>query len=129
MEGWAPDTEGGFVALIGPTVTRVVDGVRQFGLVIGPQHLNRDGSLHGGMIAALFDHAIGIVASESSDAKRHVTIQLNTYFIGGGKSGDFVELRSEVTWQTRSLLFMRGSCICGERLLATADGIWKKMRK
>jgi len=129
MEGWTPDSEGGFVALIGPTVTRVVDGVRQFGLVIGPQHLNRDGSLHGGMMAALFDHAIGIVASEASDAKRHVTIQLNTYFIGAAKAGEFVELRSAVTRQTGGFLFMRGACWCGERLLATGDGIWKKVRK
>jgi uncharacterized protein (TIGR00369 family) len=128
-EGWTLDPEGRFIARIGPIWRREFDGVFRFGLIIDDQHLNRDGWLHGGMTLALFDHALGIVASLASDAKRHVTVQLNTHFIGGGKAGDFVVMQSEVVTQTRTMLFMGGRMTAAGRLLATADGVWKKFHR
>ncbi|GLR66868.1 hypothetical protein GCM10010909_15480 [Acidocella aquatica] len=126
--GWARDAEGGFVALIGQVWTRREDGLLHFGLEAGPQHLNRDGQLHGGMTLAFFDHALGISAAEASSEKRLVTIQLGAHFIGGATAGAFIEVAPRIVSQTASLLFMRGRCVSGGRLLSTAEGIWKKSR-
>jgi acyl-coenzyme A thioesterase PaaI-like protein len=79
------------------------------------------------MFLAFFDHAIGLVASEAGNVARQVTIQLNTMFLKGAASGQFVEIESEVVSQSRSYMFMRAICRCGAVKLATADGIWKKL--
>jgi acyl-coenzyme A thioesterase PaaI-like protein len=127
-EGWALDDPTGFPGLIGPIWVRRDGGLR-YGLVAGPQHLNRDGALHGGMFMALFDHALGFAAFEAGQVRRLVTIQLSAHFISGADEGDFLELESQVVRQTGSYLFMRGLCYCRGRLLATSDGIWKKFGK
>jgi acyl-coenzyme A thioesterase PaaI-like protein len=126
--GWTRDDEGGFISLIGPFWTRRREGKLIFGLEIAQHHLNRDGFLHGGMFLACFDHAIGIVGYEAGGFTRQVTIQLNTHFLKGAKAEQFMEIDAEVVSQTASLMFMRAVCFADGEILATADGIWKKMR-
>lgn len=125
---WALDDQGGFPGLIGPIWRQKGEGCR-YGLLVGPQHLNRDGALHGGVFTALFDHALGFSAYESGAGSRLVTIQLGIYFIGAASAGDFLEFETQVVRQTGSYLFMRGLCYGKQKLLATSDGIWKKIRQ
>ncbi len=122
------DNEVGFVNLIGPVWMKRQEGRLLFALIVDRQHLNRDGFLHGGMILAFFDHAIGIVAFEAGGVTRQVTIQLSTQFIKGARQGQFIEIHSDVLSQTANLLFMRAVCVSGSETLAAADGIWKKKR-
>ena len=115
--GWERDGEGGFMALIGPVWTRRDDGGLRFGLEVAAQHLNRDGQLHGGMSLAFFDHALGIAAADANPGVRLVTIQLGSHFIGGATAGKFIEIEPVIESQTQSLVFMRGRCVSGGRLL------------
>ena len=126
--GWELDPEGGFVELIGPIWIKRVDGALRFGLTVAEKHMNRDGSVHGGVYLAFFDHALGIFAHEAGDVERQVTAQMNTHFIGAAKVGQFMEIHPEVIKQTQSFVFMRGTCLVGDRMLAMTDGLWKKFR-
>jgi acyl-coenzyme A thioesterase PaaI-like protein len=39
--------------------------------------------------------------------------------------GEFVEVRSEVVRATRSVVFLEAKMLVGDRVVATASGIWK----
>ena len=56
-----------------------------------------------------------------------VTINLNINFIGGSKPGDKILGYAKIKKHTRTLIFMYGELKCEDKLLATAEGIWKKL--
>ena len=39
--------------------------------------------------------------------------------------GEFAEIEVEIVRATRSLVFLRGVMRVGDRVVATADGVWK----
>jgi acyl-coenzyme A thioesterase PaaI-like protein len=43
--------------------------------------------------------------------------------------GEFVEAKCEVVRRTRSLIFMNAELVVGDRVVATAKGIWKALGK
>jgi acyl-coenzyme A thioesterase PaaI-like protein len=43
--------------------------------------------------------------------------------------GEFVEARCTVVRRTRALVFMSAELIVGERVVATANGVWKTLGK
>ncbi len=57
----------------------------------GPQHLNLQGLVHGGIIATLADTAMGLaVRTVLQPGRRHVTVQLGVEFLSPGRSGRIV---------------------------------------
>jgi acyl-coenzyme A thioesterase PaaI-like protein len=54
-------------------------------------------------------------------------VQLNVHFISGAKQGDFLIAEGEVMRVTRSIVFVRGRLTAGDRLIAHADGVWKRL--
>lgn len=59
-------------------------------LVIGPQHLNIAGTVHGGVLAALVDVAgtvSGLYCTTAGNVRRAVTLSLNTNFTGQASGG------------------------------------------
>jgi len=52
-------------------------------------------------------------------------VQLNHHFIAPGKLGEMVVGRGEVLRVTRSVVFIRGLLMSGDRVLVHADGVWK----
>jgi uncharacterized protein (TIGR00369 family) len=59
-------------------------------LVVGPQHLNRSGVLHGGVLATLLDSALGFAGCWCPHPGRYrsaVTLSLTTNYIGQVRSG------------------------------------------
>ena len=45
--------------------------------------------------------------------------------VGVVRLGEFVEVRSEVVRATRSVVFLEAKMLVGDRVVATASGIWK----
>jgi acyl-coenzyme A thioesterase PaaI-like protein len=43
--------------------------------------------------------------------------------------GDFVEAHCEIVRITRSIIFMRGTLMVGDRVVASASGVWKILEK
>ena len=57
------------------------------------------------------------------------TVQLDVHFIDAVQVGEFVECRAKVVRRTRSLVFMAAELVVGERVVATANGVWKTLGK
>ena len=57
----------------------------------GPEHVNLQGLVHGGMLATVADTAMGLAVRTSLESgRRHVTVQLSIEFLSPGKSGRIV---------------------------------------
>jgi uncharacterized protein (TIGR00369 family) len=99
------------------------------GLDIQPHHLNRQRSLHGGVIATLLDAACGYagIYSPSGEVSRHaVTVMLNISYIGMVQGGR-VKVTGRVTGSGRKIYFAAAELRreSGE-LVATAQGSFKR---
>ena len=60
---------------------------------------------------------------------RQATVQLDMHFIDAVQIGDFVEAKCTVVRRTRSLVFMAAELVVGDRVVATAKGVWKTLGK
>lgn len=131
--GWKQQTIGGFSAHVGPFWTRRGEQGHEIGFVVEERHLNGNGIVHGGMLMTFIDQSIGMRVYHAIDRVPCATIQLDTHFVEAGRLGDFIEARTEIVRQTSSIVFTRGSLVVrredgGERLLISAEGIWKVLR-
>jgi uncharacterized protein (TIGR00369 family) len=125
-EGWiVRNDEPGLMALVGPLWQQGGPEDLTFGFLAEEKHLNRRGVVHGGMLMAFADQALGLAAREVHGGLPQATIQLDTQFIAPAVAGEFVVVKPEVVRRTRSILFMRGTLAVGERAVASSQGIWK----
>ncbi len=127
-QGWKTPRAVGLMQSIGPLWARKEENNWAYGLLTNDSHTNNAGMIHGGVMTTLTDHALSILAWEAMERQACVTLQLDTQFIAGAKPGDFLEVRGEITSQTRSMLFLSAKISCGERLIAQANGIWKLVK-
>ena len=95
------------------------------GFLADHRHGNKRGVVHGGMLATAFDVALGNASWDAASQRPCATVQLAVQFIGAVNLGDFAFVKVEVVKATRSLIFMRGVMSVGDRVVATADGVWK----
>jgi uncharacterized protein (TIGR00369 family) len=66
-------------------------GLVEVAFAAGPQHVNLQGLVHGGMIATLADTAMGLaVRTVLEPGRRHVTVQLGIEFLAPGRPGRIV---------------------------------------
>ena len=98
----------------------------EFQTIIQDFHINAGGVTHGGYIMSMLDSGMGTAAHQVIKG-RAVTISLNTNFIGGSKTGDKITGYTKIKKHTNTLIFMHGELRCEDKLLATAEGIWKKL--
>jgi len=81
---------GAFGQMLGFRVTEWRDGYVRMEMDVRPEHLNRSGVLHGGIISALLDTACGYAGTWCTK-KRHVrwavTVSLTTHFTGQARGG------------------------------------------
>jgi uncharacterized protein (TIGR00369 family) len=80
----------GFRRLIGLEAKELRDGYALMELTIGPEHLNSQGFLHGGILATMIDHTGGIAGcfcEETGRSRKAVTISLTTSFLAAANSG------------------------------------------
>lgn len=96
----------------------------EFKTEIQDYHINAGGVTHGGFIMSMLDSGMGTAAHQLIEGSA-VTISLNTNFIGGSKAGDKIIGLAQIKKKTRSLIFMYGQLKCEDKLLASAEGIWK----
>lgn len=123
---WAPVRQGGYPALIGPFLfRRDPAGTLVFAFVAEARHLNLGGVVHGGMLTSFADDVLGMSVWEAAGRRACTTVQLNMHFIAPAREGDRIEGQAEILRITRSVVFVRGTLRCGDRLIAAADGVWK----
>jgi len=107
------------------------DGCARAMLDIGPSHSNRNGMLHGGIIAMLLDAACGFTASmklgEGEALTPLVTVSLTTNFVGGARIGSKVVAKGIASGGGKKICHVHGEMHDDTgALIATATGVFKK---
>lgn len=102
------------------------DGLVHVGfLAVAEIHGNLMGYVHGGMLAAFADFALGHAIWFAHDRKPIVTAHLDINYVSGAKPGEWIHCTPQIVRKTRSLAFMRGDIMAADRVVATANGVWK----
>lgn len=117
----------GFMAENGGFYMRkLTDKEYEFKTVIEERHLNPGKITHGGFIMTLLDSGVGTAVYRIlGETRRIATISLNTSFVAPSYLGETIVGRAKLVKKTRSMVFMRGELYVDNRVIATADGIWK----
>lgn len=123
---------GGAHELIGYEVDLATgDGTARITLDILPKHLNRNQTLHGGIIAMMLDASAGFAASlaPGDDLVPVLTVALNTQFLAAARTGRVVAV-GRVKRAGRSICYADAElCDTAGTLLATGNGVFKYLRK
>src|ERR1700742_1353031 len=99
-----------------PLYSRRTDKAVIIGLRLGKPHTNARGLIHGGLIAALADNAMGLSCiQQMSGTSSLVTIGLSVDFIGSATIGQWLAVESDV--------IRTGSTICFAQSLVKADEV------
>ena len=138
LEGYSLcERQQGFSQLIGPFYQQL-DDPAQCAVLIEAQHCNPEGFLHGGMTMGFIDflmyHAIGL---EFGIDSKSPTLQADVQFLSGGRAGELLLGRADISHTTGSMIFCRCQVWVAEgeagdgkqRKVAQASGLYKKMRK
>ncbi len=119
-EGYAPHyRKSAFTDPWEPLYSRAVAEQVSIGLWLRAPHCNSRGMVHGGLIAALADNAMGLscadpLKAQNSDVAGLVTVSLNTDYLGAAKIGQWLATDTQV----RKL----GGSLCFADCLVRADG-------
>ncbi|MBI0539537.1 PaaI family thioesterase [Roseomonas sp. KE2513] len=116
---------------LGISLTRWTAGKAEFQLDIGPRHLNRQGSLQGGMTATLLDAACGYAGlwtEESQTPGDAVTVMLTISYLAKVQQGR-ITATGRVTHSGRRLYFSSGELVADDgTIIATAQGSFSRSR-
>lgn len=89
-------------------------------------HLNSGDITHGGYIMTLMDSGLGTAVHRLLGGKKRIaTISLDVKFVAASREGEILTGSASIIRKTRSMVFVRGDLRVGNRIVATADGIWK----
>jgi acyl-coenzyme A thioesterase PaaI-like protein len=127
--GWEPYGDDGFIGLIGPLWQRASGDGYRYAFKAAPKHHNRRGVVQGGMLMTFADRSMGMTCWHANERQPQATVQLDMHFVDAVKIGEFVEARCKVVRRTRALVFMSGELVVGDRVVATAKGVWKTLGK
>ena len=99
-----------------PLYSKVTDKAVIIGLRLARPHTNGRGLIHGGLIAALADNAMGhSCAHVMGGVSSLVTISLAVDFVGNAEVGQWLAIESDVV--------KTGRTICFAQSLIKADGV------
>jgi acyl-coenzyme A thioesterase PaaI-like protein len=125
--GWEPYRDEGFIGLVGPFWMRRCGDSYLYAFMAESKHHNRRGKVQGGMLMTFADRSMGMTCWYANERRPQATVQLDVHFIDAVKIGEFVEARCRVVRRTRSLIFMSAELVVGNRVVATANGVWKTL--
>jgi len=124
--GFEPYAEpSGFLERIGPLLQRRTGDAVVFGVRIVEHHCNRRGMVHGGLLVALADIALGKTGEWLSQPPVSLlTASLTVDFYGAARRGEWLEAQTDVTRVGRQVAF--GNCYLrvSEKLVARASGVF-----
>ena len=98
-----------------PLYSRKTDHAVTLGFRAGSAHANSRGFVHGGMVSALADNAMGLSCGHGLEGGPGlVTVSLAVDFLGSAQLGQWIEIAPKVN--------QRGSTLCFAEAEVTADG-------
>ncbi|TJV46044.1 MAG: PaaI family thioesterase [Mesorhizobium sp.] len=122
---WQPIDDSAFIRLIGPFYYRTVPAGIELRFPVDERHQNRAGIVQGGAVATFIDRSLGMGARWASHARYVRTINLDIQFINSVHAGQTIFGRPAVQRVTPRLAFMTGIFEAGDRVVATAGGVFR----
>ena len=120
----------GFMKHNGGVLFRTIsENEYQFKSMINENHLNSAGITHGGFLSALVDAGSGTAAHKAAGNMPCVTISLDLKFIGTSKKGDEIIGYTKILKKTNTLVFLFCELKCEGKIITSASGIWKILKK
>lgn len=104
---------------------RLPDAV-YIGLWAAEAHANSRGLVHGGLLSALADNAMGLSCAQAcAEPITPVTINLTMDFVSAAQLGEWIEVRPTVIKSGRNLSFVSAVVMANDRVCARANAIFK----
>ena len=123
-------TTSGFMKHNGGIFFRTIsENEYEFKTTIKENHLNAANITHGGFIAALVDAGAGTAAHRVADGSPCVTISLELKFISVVKLGQELIGNTKIQKKTKSMVFLTCELTAEDKIVATASGVWKILKK
>lgn len=109
-----------------PLYARAADRAVVLGLRAGPPHTNSRGFVHGGLISALADNAMGLSCARASGHRgAFVTVSLNVDFLGVALEGQWLEFDTVFVKPGRTLCFAQAFVTADGQPCARANAIFR----
>jgi uncharacterized protein (TIGR00369 family) len=100
------------------------------GLRLAKPHTNGRGLIHGGLIAALADNAMGYSCAQATGwTTTFVTISLAIDFVGTAEIGQWCTVESEVIKTGRTICFAQSLIKADDAVIARANGTFRVVPK
>ncbi|MDO8912872.1 MAG: PaaI family thioesterase [Phenylobacterium sp.] len=113
-----------------PLYSRKTDGAVVLGLEVTEAHTNSRGFVHGGLISALADNAMGLSCGHRlGDGARLVTVNLTLDFLASAQVGQWLEFDTIFVKPGGSLCFAQAFVTADGEPCARANGVFKVVRK
>ena len=123
-------TTSGFMKHNGGIFFRTIsENEYEFKTTIKENHLNAANITHGGFIAALVDAGAGTAAHRVANGSPCVTISLELKFISVVKLGQELIGNTKIQKKTKSMVFLTCELTAEDKIVATASGVWKILKK
>ncbi len=125
QDGWVALEDDGFIGFVGPIWQKSVAGEQLFGFLSQPKHKNLRGVVQGGMLMTFADRSMGATSRSATDQAPQATVQLSYQFLDAVKLGEFIVAKCTVLRRTKSLVYVDGKILVGDRCVGSAQGVWK----
>ena len=113
-----------------PIYSRKTDEAVILGLVAEAAHTNSRGFVHGGLISAFADNAMGLSCSHRLGGEASlVTVNLTLDFLGSAQIGQWLEFTTAFVKNGGTLSFAQAFVTADGQPCARANGVFKVMRK
>ena len=114
---------GPFADLLGVRRAAMADGRSRFDLAVRAEHMNPHGVIHGGVVYALVDYAMGgALTSRLTPGERCATIEIKINYLAPVTAGQIVADARVVARTTRIGVLDARVHDDGDRLIAVATG-------
>lgn len=118
-----------------PLYARIEGDSYQIGFPIGPAHCNGRGFLHGGVIAAIADNAMGLTYGLGlreigpDIAGSIVTVSLNLDYVATARNGSWFEVRPRLVKAGRATGFVDALVLGGDQTIARASATFRNLKR
>ena len=113
-----------------PLYSRRTEKAVIMGLRLARPHTNARGLIHGGLIAALADNAMGYSCAQATGWRSSfVTISLAVDFTGSGEIGQWLAVESEVIRAGSTICFAQSLIKADGAVIARANGTFRVVKK
>lgn len=125
---WKPLKSVGFMAHIGPLLSKRDGDKWIYALATDERHQNSIGFIHGGALATFADNVMSHTAWEAADRQPIVTVHMDLDYISAGKAGDFLEARAEIVSRKGSMVFVEGRIVANGDIVVRASCVMKVIK-